>query len=107
MSILNKILGHPLTRGLPVDDPRTTLLSRRIIQDKVFLRTLYFEWYERIISVLIQKNNVLEVGSGAGFLQQLLPEVITSGRLEPTNSSPSASITRRSFSQFATKLEKS
>lgn len=43
MSIFNKILGHPLTRGLSVDDPRTTLLRRSIIQDKAFLRALYSE----------------------------------------------------------------
>ena len=78
MSILNIILGHPLTRGLSVDDPRTTLLRREIIQDKVFLRTLYLEWYEKIIGALPLKNDILELGSGAGFLQQLLPEVITS-----------------------------
>ena len=73
MSVLNKILGHPLTRGLSVDDPRTTLLRRSIIQDKAFLRALYSEWYERIIGALPMKNDVLELGSGAGFLQQLSP----------------------------------
>lgn len=78
MSILNKILGHPLTRGLSVDDPRTTLLRREIIQSKVFLRRLYLEWYEKILSSLPLKSDVLELGSGAGFLQQMLPEVITS-----------------------------
>ncbi|MEI7844079.1 MAG: hypothetical protein WCI39_13725 [Gallionellaceae bacterium] len=78
MSILDKILGHPLTRGLSVDDPRTTLLRRSIIQDKAFLHALYTEWYKRIIGALPQKNEVLELGSGAGFLQQFLPEVITS-----------------------------
>lgn len=78
MSIFNKILEHPLTRGLSVDDPRTTLLRHDIIQNKAFLQALYTEWYERIIRVLPQKNDVLELGSGAGFLQQFLPEVITS-----------------------------
>ncbi len=78
MSILNKILGHPLTRGLSVDDPRTTLLRQSIIQDKAFLRALYEEWYERIIGALSNKNDVLELGSGAGFFQFVLPEVITS-----------------------------
>lgn len=78
MNLFTKILGHPLTRGLSVDDPRTTLLRREIIQDKVFLRTLYLEWYEKIISALPLKSDVLELGSGAGFLQRLLPDVITS-----------------------------
>jgi len=78
MSILNKLLGHPLTRGLSVDDPRTTLLRRSIIQDKAFLRALYTEWYKRIIVALPKTKDVLELGSGAGFLNQFLPEVITS-----------------------------
>jgi SAM-dependent methyltransferase len=78
MSILNKILEHPLTRGLSVDDPRTTLLRHDIIQDKDFLHALYTEWYELIIGVLPKKNDVLELGSGAGFLQQFLPDVLTS-----------------------------
>lgn len=78
MSIIGKILGHPLTRHLSVDDPRTTQLRLKIIQDKAFLRSLYCEWYERIIRALPKKKDILELGSGAGFLQQLLPELITS-----------------------------
>lgn len=78
MSFLQEVLGHPLTRGLAVDDPRTTLLRREIIQGKAFLRALYAEWYERICGSLGKNNDVLELGSGAGFLQQFLPGVITS-----------------------------
>ncbi|MBU0751006.1 MAG: class I SAM-dependent methyltransferase [Gammaproteobacteria bacterium] len=78
MSFLQEVLGHPLTRGLAVDDPRTTLLRHDIIQGKAFLRALYAEWYERICGVLDKKNDVLELGSGAGFLQQFLPGAITS-----------------------------
>jgi SAM-dependent methyltransferase len=78
MGIISKILEHPLTRGMAVDDPRTTLLRRSIIQDKAFLRALYTEWYERIIGVLPKKDDVLELGSGAGFLRLFLPDAITS-----------------------------
>jgi len=78
MGIVSEILEHPLTHGLSVDDPRTTLLRRDIIQDKAFLYSLYSEWYEQIINVLSKKKDVLELGSGAGFLKKFLPEVITS-----------------------------
>jgi len=78
MSFLQKLLGHPLTRGLAVDDPRTTLLRHDIVQNKAFLRALYTEWYERICDALDKKNDILELGSGAGFLQQFLPGLITS-----------------------------
>src|SRR5579859_5879977 len=78
MSILSRLLAHPATRDLSVDDPRTTLLRRDIIQDKAFLRKLYSEWYTRIVAALPNKDAVLELGSGAGFLQSFLPGVITS-----------------------------
>lgn len=78
MSLFTWLLGHPLTRGLSVDDPRTTQFRRKIIQDKLFLRTLYLEWYERIVDSLPLKSDILELGSGAGFLQQQLPDLITS-----------------------------
>lgn len=74
-----KALSHPLTRGIDVDDPRSTLLRRQIIQSKPFLRQLYAEWYERICSRLpADPRVVLEIGSGAGFLKEYLPDLITS-----------------------------
>lgn len=78
MNFFNRLLSHPRLRGLSLDDPRTTLLRRSIIQEKVFLRALYSEWYEQILSVLPKQNTVLELGSGAGFLNRFLPEAITS-----------------------------
>lgn len=82
MSAFGRILGHPLTRGLSVDDPVTTLLRREIIQSKPFLYSLYSEWYQRIIRGLPKTNDVLELGSGAGFLNEFLPELITSEVIE-------------------------
>lgn len=78
MSILSSLLGHPLTKGMSVDDPRTTLLRREIIQSKPFLKSLYSEWYQRILMLLPIKSDVLELGSGAGFFRTFLPQVITS-----------------------------
>lgn len=78
MSIINRVLGHPLTRGLSVDDPLTTLLRRKIIQEKAFLRALYSDWYEQIVGALSGRRNVLELGSGAGFFRELFPDAITS-----------------------------
>jgi SAM-dependent methyltransferase len=72
-------LAHPLTRGLDIDDPRTTLLRREIIREKGFLRLIYEEWYRSLIAVLPAGDGaVLELGSGAGFLGEVLPGVITS-----------------------------
>jgi SAM-dependent methyltransferase len=72
-------LAHPLTRGLDIDAPETTALRRRILREKRFLRRLYLEWYGEIVSTLPSgEGRVVELGSGAGFLADLLPELVTS-----------------------------
>ncbi|MCU1500257.1 MAG: Methyltransferase type 11, partial [Acidimicrobiales bacterium] len=65
-------------KGLAVDDPRTTALRRDIIRDKAFLRRLYGEWYGRIVQLLEDRQQVLELGSGAGFFIDYLPHAVTS-----------------------------
>lgn len=77
--MLRELLAHPLTRGLDLDDQRTTVLRRRIIREKKFLRRLYGEWYREIAAALPPgREPLLELGSGAGFLKELVPELITS-----------------------------
>ena len=80
--MLKKLFRHPLTRGLEPDDPRTTELRRRIIREKKFLSRIYEEWYNDLITVIpsptLCPGQVLELGSGGGFLKELLPECITS-----------------------------
>jgi SAM-dependent methyltransferase len=79
MSIATSWLCHPLTRGLSVDDPRATELRRRIIREKPFLRKIYIEWYKTIAAAIpAGPEPVLEIGSGAGFLEQFVPGLITS-----------------------------
>ena len=79
MSMLRDRLAHPLTRGVPLDDPRTTSLRRRIIREKPFLQRLYLEWYRTIASALpAGEGSVLELGSGAGFLGDIVPDLVTS-----------------------------
>lgn len=74
-------LAHPLTRELDLDNPRTTALRRRIIAEKPFLRALYREWYTRIARAVPEgEGPVLELGSGAGFLVEHIPGLITSER---------------------------
>ena len=75
-----------MTRGLDIDDPRTTQLRCQIIRQKVFLREIYEEWYAAIVSVLPSgEGSVLEIGSGAGFLKDVIPDLITSEVLYCSN----------------------
>ncbi len=77
--MLKQWLAHPLLRGLDVDDPRTTTLRRQIIQDNRFLRQIYQEWYGALIASLPNgPGAVLELGSGAGFLAEMIPGLIAS-----------------------------
>ena len=77
--MLKAWLAHPLTRGLEIDDPRTTHLREQIIQEKRFLRRIYQEWYEAISTVLPSgEGSVLELGAGAGFMKDFIPGLITS-----------------------------
>ena len=72
-------LAHPLTRGLDLEDPRTTLRRREILDRKPFLRRLYDDWYAELAAELPRPaGRVLEVGSGAGFLAEHVPGLLSS-----------------------------
>lgn len=76
--LLQRWLAHPLTRGMDIDDPQTTALRLQIVRSKPFLRKLYEEWYRSIAAHFPFDARILELGSGAGFLKELLPQLITS-----------------------------
>lgn len=62
-----------------VDDPRTTAIWRDLVQTKQFLHQVYQEWYSAIVSALPDgAGAVLELGSGAGFLAECIPGLVTS-----------------------------
>jgi SAM-dependent methyltransferase len=76
---MKRLLAHPLTRGLDIDDPSTTARRRTIIESKPFLKRIYQEWYETVSGHLPGISGpVLELGSGAGFLSGYIPRLITS-----------------------------
>lgn len=76
---LKTFLEHPLTRGLDIDDPKTTHLRRRILEEKRFLHRIYEEWYRRLArSLPAGPGAVLELGSGAGFLADFVPGLVRS-----------------------------
>jgi SAM-dependent methyltransferase len=78
--MLKSLLEHPLTRGLDINSPETTIRRISIIRTKPFLRRIYQEWYAMLQKELPQSSvgPVLEIGSGAGFLKDSMPTVLRS-----------------------------
>ena len=61
-----------------IDQPKTTELRKHLIKKKGFLKKIYLEWYNLIIKNLPKsQNKIIELGSGAGFFKDLLPNLIT------------------------------
>src|SRR4051812_12208266 len=72
-------LAHPMARGMDIDSPQTTEVRRTIIHEKPFLNSIYLDWYRRIASSLPEGDGpVLEVGSGGGFMREVVSQIITS-----------------------------
>lgn len=63
-----------------LDDPQTTIMHREIILSKKFLKKIYLQWYGNFIDEAKRNagGKYLEIGSGGGFLKELMPNVITS-----------------------------
>jgi SAM-dependent methyltransferase len=78
-ALLRRLLTHPLTAGLALDDPATTVLRRQIIASKPFLQAVYNEWYTMMAAYLPPAaGRVLELGSGPGYCDRFIPDLITS-----------------------------
>lgn len=79
--MIRRWLALPGTRGVDIDDPRQLSARHRIVREKTFLRRIYQEWYAAIAAALPGGGGlVLELGSGGGFLDESVPELITSER---------------------------
>jgi SAM-dependent methyltransferase len=77
--MLKRLLYLPALRGYQLDDPGIFEVEKRIIRSKPFLREIYTEWYGLISEHLPPGDgSVLEIGSGAGFLEEFIPGLILS-----------------------------
>jgi SAM-dependent methyltransferase len=78
-SLLRRLLAHPLTASIDIDDPATTQLRSQIIASKPFLRAIYDEWYSMLAAGIPEgEGSVLELGSGAGYCARFIPGLVTS-----------------------------
>lgn len=63
-----------------LDDTKTSLHHREMILSKPLLKKIYIDWYQNFIDEVKKdpKGKYVEIGSGGGFLKDILPRVITS-----------------------------
>ena len=81
-------LKQPETQNIKdLDDPAATLLHAKIIQKKPFLRKVYIDFYKQFKKTIpdYEKKLLVELGSGGGFIKEIMPNVITSDILELPN----------------------
>jgi SAM-dependent methyltransferase len=81
-------LKLPETRCIKdLDDPATTLLHAEIVQKKKFLKKLYIDFYKEFGNVITEPETkvLVELGSGGGFIKEVIEGVITSDILELPN----------------------
>ncbi len=70
-----------------LDSPETTILHGEIVRKKPFLKRLYKEWYAlfKKESQSLPEGIRLELGSGAGFIKEFIPAIITTDVLPLPN----------------------
>lgn len=71
-----------------LDSPERTIAHQKIIREKYFLRKLYEEWYTVFSSSIsaLPAGKIIELGSGGGFLKEIIPSVLCTDILElPSN----------------------
>ncbi|MDP3716187.1 MAG: class I SAM-dependent methyltransferase [Acidobacteriota bacterium] len=75
---LRNALAHPLAQAIDPDDPAAPSIHRQIIRQKPLLRDVYEEWYDALAAQIGSAHPVLEIGSGAGYLAEYVPGIVTS-----------------------------
>ncbi len=72
-------LELPEVRGIDHDSPELIEIHRTAIGRKPFLKALYREHYRELSRSLdgIPEGPVVELGSGGGFLKEIMPAVLT------------------------------
>ncbi|MHC4738211.1 MAG: class I SAM-dependent methyltransferase [Planctomycetota bacterium] len=84
MKIIQWLKLPETSRIKNLDDPAVTLLHAEIIQKKPFLRKLYIDFYKQFLTAVPEPETkvLVELGSGGGFIKEVIPNVTTSDILE-------------------------
>ncbi len=100
MGIINWLKLSEIKNIENLDDNLTTLLHGKIIQKKLFLKKLYLDFYKelkRSIPENIENKCLVELGSGGGFIKDVIPNVMTSDIINLPNVDKCFSATNMPF----------
>jgi SAM-dependent methyltransferase len=84
MKLLDR-LKLPEVRDIEnLDDPAVSVLHARIIQNKPFLKRIYIDFYRQFEKTIpdFEGKVLVELGSGGGFIKEVIKNVITSEVIE-------------------------
>lgn len=70
-----------------LNDEQTIEIHRQILQDKPFLKKLYRDYYIEFKKAAenLPKGKLVEIGSGSGFIKEVIPDVLTSDVIKMPN----------------------
>ncbi len=73
------------TEGL--DDRQVTIEHARILQEKPFLKKLYADFYKELKNAVMEPDRkvIIELGSGGGFIKEIIGNAVTSDVLDVPN----------------------
>jgi SAM-dependent methyltransferase len=72
-------MNQETTKKQNLDDPEITIQRIQLLKKNLFINLIYQEWYTKIAFELNESDrNVIEIGSGAGFLENFISTVIKS-----------------------------
>lgn len=79
-ALIKKIWQHPLAKGVCVNGSHAIEIHHRILRSKPLLYGNYLRWYRECLPAFHETKNlpgqVIEIGSGAGFLEEMIPGLI-------------------------------
>lgn len=61
-----------------VNSNKVLLSDRKLIRQKGFLNKIYRDFYNEFKKTKVPKGKLVEIGSGAGFIKEVVPKVTTS-----------------------------
>jgi len=80
-NIVSRLKLPEIRNGRTLDDCSVSFLHADIIRKKPFLKKLYVDFYTELAEALPEEKNgglIVELGSGAGFIKEVIPLILTS-----------------------------